>query len=87
MNFWDAHGLAFVILLAVFPRLTLLLSSVASGGALWWLGWLVAPRILVAVLASTNYWDSNPYLVAFTWAWALLGEGGEKTAASNCASG
>ena len=64
--------------MAFFPRLTLLLSSVASGGILWWLGWLLAPRLTVAILATTAYWHTNIFLVVFTWLWALGGESTEK---------
>ncbi len=80
MNFWDVHGILFVICMFFFPRLTLLFSSVPSGGLLWWLGWLVAPRLLVAILATTLYWQTNMILVIVTWFWAIGGEGAEKTA-------
>jgi len=63
MDFWQAHGIFFVIFMFFFPRLTLLFSSVAAGGILWWLGWLVAPRLLVAILATTAYWHTNAILV------------------------
>lgn len=78
MNFWDAHGFLFVIGMFFFPRLTLLFSSVATGGILWWLGFLFAPRLLVAILASVAYWTTNPLLVILTWLWALAGETFEK---------
>lgn len=78
MNFWDAHGLLFVVFMFFFPRLTLLFSSVATGGLLWWLGWVFAPRLLVAVLATTAYWGTNPVLVTLAWFWAIGGESVEK---------
>lgn len=78
-NFWDVHGIIFIICMFFFPRLTLLFSSVATGGLLWWVGWLIAPRLLVAILATTHYWDTNQVLVVFTWIWALSGESTEKT--------
>ncbi len=79
INFWDAHGLWFIFFMFFFPRLTLIFSSVLFGGILWWLGWLFAPRLLVAILATSAYWDTNMILVVFTWMWALGGEGTEKT--------
>jgi hypothetical protein len=85
MDFWDVHGISFILFMALFPRLTLLFSSVATGGLLWWLGWLFAPRLLVAILATTAYWDTNRVLVVFTWLWALGGEGAEKGGASRAA--
>jgi len=77
-DFWDVHGIIFIICMFFFPRLTLLFSSVATGGCLWWLGLILAPRLLVAILATTHYWDTNPILVIFTWVWALGGESTEK---------
>jgi len=78
VNFWEMHGPLFLMFMCFFPRLTLLFSSVATGGLLWWLGWLVAPRLLVAILATTAYWNTNPVLVTLTWFWALGGESVEK---------
>jgi hypothetical protein len=78
MNFWLVHGWIFLVCMFFFPRLTLFFSSVASGGFLWWLGFLFAPRLLVAILATSAYWTTNMILVIFTWFWALGGETIEK---------
>jgi hypothetical protein len=72
MDFFAHHGIIFLLLLVVFPRLTLLFSSVASGGLLWWLGWVFTPHLLVAFLALP-YWDTNPVLVFIAWVVALSG--------------
>lgn len=77
MNFWDNHGLLFIIFMCIFPRLTLLLATV-WGGLLWWLGLIFMPRLMVAILATTYYWNTNKILVISTWFWALGGEGTEK---------
>lgn len=77
-DFWKHHRLLFLIFIAFFPRLTLLFSSVATGGLLWWLGFIFAPRVLVAVLATVNYWHMNPILVLISWSVALSGESTEK---------
>ena len=77
-NFWDVHGVVFLICMFFFPRLTLLFSSVATGGVFWWLGWFFTPRLLVAILATTTYWPSNPALVIIAWFWAFGGESFEK---------
>lgn len=77
-NFWDVHGVVFLVCLAVFPRLTLLFSSVATGGFFWWLGWFFTPRLLVAILATLHYVDTNWILVLLSWLWAILFELGEK---------
>jgi len=67
-----------LIFIAIFPRLTLLFSSVPFGGVLWWLGWIFAPRLLVAILATVNYWNQNKVLVVIAWLIALGGESSEK---------
>lgn len=78
VDYWSLHGIGLLIGLAVFPRLTLLLSSIATGGMFWWLGWLFAPRILVAILATVAYFETNPTLVVLAWLCALGGETTEK---------
>ena len=80
MNFWDVHGVWFIVFMFFFPRLTLLFSSVSFGGFLWWLGWLIAPRLLVAILATSVYWHTNTILVVLTWIWALALESCETQA-------
>lgn len=78
VNFWDVHGIFFIFFMFFFPRLTLFFSSVAFGGIFWWLGWLIAPRLLVAILATIHYADTNIVLVVLTWIWAVSIEFGEK---------
>ena len=78
-NFWDHHGLLFLVGIAIFPRLTLLISSVPFGGLFWWAGFFFAPRLLVAFLATLTYWNQNPFLVVLAWIIALGGESSEKT--------
>ncbi len=77
-DFWDHHGIFFLIFITFFPRLTLLFSSVPFGGLFWWFGFVIAPRILVAILATVTYFSSNPVLVIIAWVVALSGESGEK---------
>ena len=76
MDFFTNYGWITLICLAIFPRLTLLFASFATGGVLWWLGWLIAPHLLVAIL-SLSYWDTNPVLVLFAWFVAFCGTSGE----------
>jgi hypothetical protein len=78
VDFFEKHGVFFLIFLTFFPRLTLLFSSVTSGGFLWWLGFLICPRILVASLATVGYFQTNPVLVVISWTVALGGEAMEK---------
>ena len=78
ISFWQFHGVLFIVFMFFFPRLTLLFSSVPFGGLFWWIGFLFAPRLLVAILATFNYWQTNPILVVLSWCWALSGETAEK---------
>lgn len=77
-NFWEKRGVFFLIFISFFPRLTLLFSSVATGGILWWLGFIFYPRLLVAVLATMAYLQTNPILVGIAWFVAISGELAEK---------
>lgn len=78
IDFFQKHGVFFLIAITIFPRLTLLFSSVATGGFLWWLGFFFCPRILVASLATVSYFHTNPVLVVISWIVALGGETMEK---------
>ena len=78
INFWNNHNVFFLFFIAIFPRLTLLFSSVATGGFIWWLGFFFCPRILVASLATVAYFHTNPILVSISWMIALGGEFFEK---------
>lgn len=77
-DFFQKHGIFFLIFITIFPRLTLLFSSVATGGFIWWLGFIFCPRILVAGLATVSYFHTNPVLVTISWLVALGGETMEK---------
>ena len=76
--FWNNHGVFLLIFITLFPRLTLLFSSIPFGGFFWWLGFLFAPRVLVSILATITYWNENPILVLISWLVAIGGESGEK---------
>ena len=78
INYWDKRGVFFLVFITIFPRLTLLFSSVAFGGFLWWLGFFFCPRILVASLATMAYFHTNPILVSIAWVIAIGGEVFEK---------
>ena len=78
-DFFAAHaewGWLLLFGLACFPRITLLFVGGAFG-PLAWLGWLICPHLLVAILATTHYWDTNPVLCVVSWFFAFAGTGGE----------
>ena len=79
IDFFRNHGLFFLIFISLFPRLTLLFSSVTSGGLIWWLGFFFCPRVLVASLATVAYFQTNHILVFVSWVIAFMGEVFEKT--------
>lgn len=88
VDYFAKHGWIFLFSIAIFPRLTLLVSgllvgSIAFGGLFWWLGFLFAPRILVATLATISYWNTNQILVVISWLIALGGESSEKFVITN----
>ena len=78
IDYFQKHGVFLLVGLTLFPRLTLLFSSIASGGFLWWAAWVFCPRILVATLATVAYFQTNPVLVVTSWLIALGGEAFEK---------
>jgi hypothetical protein len=88
IDYFTKHGWIFLVSIALFPRLTLLVSglifnSIEFGGLVWWLGFFFAPRILVAILATFAYWHTNQVLVIIAWLIALGGETSEKFVVTN----
>jgi hypothetical protein len=81
VNFWNTHSIWFVIAMFFFPRLTMLFATTFGGGFLYWIGWIFAPRLTVAIIATMLYGQSNTILVVLTWFWAFAGESTEKTVA------
>jgi len=77
VDFWDIHGWWFIIFMCLFPRLTMLFATV-WGGFWWWIGWIFAPRLTVAILATMYFGSTNTFLVVLTWIWAFMGESAEK---------
>ena len=84
MNFWDNHTWLFILTMFFFPRLTMLFATSFGAGFLYWLGWLLAPRLTVAIIATMLYSQTNLVLIVFTWIWALCGETTEKSKTSEC---
>lgn len=85
-DFWNFHGVWFLIAMFFFPRLTMLFLTSTGGGFLYWLGWLLMPRLTVAIIATILFNEHNTLLLVFTWVWALGGEFGEKSVAKSTIS-
>ena len=71
MDFWQVHGIWFLVFLVMFPRLTMLFAVATPFGWLAWLGWFFWPSGLVAILATGMYWNTNPFLCIFAWGFAF----------------
>ena len=81
INFWEVHGILFILFMCFFPRLTMLFTGICFApyaGVLFWIGWAFAPRLTVAILATCFYFQTNPILCILTLIWAVSGEGGER---------
>ncbi len=72
-GFWETHSIWFVLAMFFFPRLTMLFATTFGSGVLYWVGWMLAPKLTVAVIAASLYWETDPYLVLFAFIWCLLG--------------
>lgn len=81
MDFFVAHGTLFGVFLlfalAFIPRISmvcmLIWGALTGGGFFWWAGLLFVPHIVVAVEATSNYWDTNPVLCVLAWLVAFGG--------------
>jgi hypothetical protein len=85
-DFWLIHGplggTILCLMLAIFPRIALAFIALVTGGIgisiLGFLFWFLAPHLLVAIIATTIYWHTNPILVILSWFIAFGGETTEK---------
>jgi hypothetical protein len=74
MDFWQVHGIFFLIFITLFPRLTMLFAVTVPFGFLAWLGWLFAPHLTVAILATQYYYIIGiqiPFYVSLLGLWLL----------------
>src|ERR1043166_1281189 len=67
MNFWDVHGLLFLLGLVAFPRITVFFFSHVIGGPIFWIFFLIFPRLVIPILAAYHYWGTNPILVILSF--------------------
>lgn len=86
MDFWQVHpgfgGFIFLICCTLFPRFTLAALVLIAGhlGITFWgfMGYIFVPRLTVAIIATTVYWSTNPFLCVVAWFCAFGGETTEK---------
>lgn len=71
VDFWTNHGIFFLLLCQIFPRLTIVFGTAYPIGADQIIAWLLFPRFLAAYLATQFYWDTNPVLVMVAWIMAI----------------
>ena len=77
-NYWTYNSLILLIGLTIFPRFSLLF-CIVPGTILFWIGWIVLPRLTIAILATFYYASTNPILVILSWIIAMGGESLEKS--------
>ena len=78
MDFWSVHSVFFILFMFFFPRLTMFFMCSLTGYShpiLFWVGFFLTPRLLIAILATTFYGETNPVLVIFAWMNAFFVEG------------
>jgi energy-coupling factor transporter transmembrane protein EcfT len=72
----DLHPYLLLMGLALFPRVTMLFVG-GPFSALAWAGWFFCPHVVVAIFATTEYWNTNPVLCVIAWMFAFAGTSGE----------
>ena len=77
IDFWSNHGWLFLVGVTLFPRITLFITGILPIGILGWFGFIFVPHIHVVIIATTLYWDTNPWLCIVSWVVAFCGTGGE----------
>jgi hypothetical protein len=86
LNYWDYHGWLFLLGATFLPRITTLFFTSVTFGFWAILGWIFTPHLLVAIYATTYYWEKNPFLCVAAWFMAFIGTGGEAKVAQRTAS-
>ena len=93
LSFWEnwnlLGGLVLCFLCATFPRIAMIVACLAGGlgvSLAGVMGWIFIPRISIAIIATVNYFDTNPILCIVAWIILLGGEGAEKRALAKAGS-
>lgn len=75
MDFWDAHGIFFIIGIIFWPRMLMLyFGMIAPMQIDAIVGWALVPRIYSMSLISHVYYDKNPTLITICWVLAIVAE-------------
>jgi hypothetical protein len=82
-SFFEYHTFFQLLGWVLFPRMMFWFFSAIHGGFFFWAGVFFFPRIMVAIMATTYYWSSNPFICIIAWIVALSGEATEKAAISS----
>lgn len=77
MDFWNYHGILFLVFIRYFPRLTIFFATQVSLHLLglpifvalpiYIILFIFLPYLLVAILATFIYWTNNPILCCIAW--------------------
>lgn len=67
VDYWDKHGILYILGLLTFPRLTILFFCTVEFGLFEWALWLFFPTLLVAILATRYYWETNEFMCIASW--------------------
>lgn len=73
MEFWNQHGLTFLIGMFLWPRMILIYYSLIPAqdiGAI--MEFLFVPRIFLASILTPIYWGANPTLISIYWVLAVI---------------
>ena len=66
IDYWDKHGACFTLGLIFVPRLALLFCDYEFA-LVDWLLWIFFPRLLVAILGTAYYWNTNSVICIIAW--------------------
>lgn len=86
MDFWQTNGWLFLLGCMCLPRITTAFFASVTFGFWAIVGWIFTPHILVAIWATTYYWNTNRVLVIISWFVALIGTIGEAEVARKASS-
>lgn len=73
MDFWNQHDIWFVIGLILWPRVLLIYFGLIPPMSIPpILGMTLIPRLSLAGIMTSTYWETNPTLVVICWIMAIV---------------